>query len=117
SRVRIAAVASSLTLAVAALTPGLAPLAEAAGPCNVYGGWLQGQVRDNSGVHGFAVQQYVLVHSGGYGRNPVEFALYPAGDLNANGRIGNIMLMTNSAWAQNAGIRAAHVDVAHVTRY
>lgn len=46
--------------------------------------------------------------------NQIDFLLSTVNDLNASAQIGQIILMTNSAWAGNPGIRLNKLDLARV---
>src|SRR5215470_1531594 len=103
------------------LTAGvLLPMVPAeAASCHIYAVTLQGTATLGSGgvvlsSQRFSVSQYAVWRDHGVKTHPVEFVLFPAHDLNATPQPGDILLMTNSAFAFNPGVASAQFDMARV---
>lgn len=106
-----------IALTAFVLTP-MAP-AEAAS-CHFYAVNLQGTATIGDGTstlssQPFSVFEYAMVRDTGVTSHPVEFVLTTFQDLNASAQPGQIELMTNSAFARNAGIASAQFDLATVS--
>jgi len=88
--------------------------------CHVYSVVIQGTTNVGDGTsilasQAFSVNQFAIWRDAGVTSHPVEFVLTPLQDLNASAQPGQIELMTNSAFARNAGIASARFDLASVT--
>jgi hypothetical protein len=109
---RITRVIGLIGLVTVTLTFGTA----AAQTCHQFIVQLQGVVYDQQATTPFNTTQVAIVRDRGFMGNPIDFALLPFNNnLNAQAAVGDIELMTNTAWTQNAGVRAWRSDQAYVT--
>lgn len=88
-----------------------------AATCHVYQVTINGYatIGDNTTTltsQPFSVVQYAAWRDAGYAFHPYEFVLFTPQDLNLSAQIGQIRLMTNSAFAENFGIASARFDLA-----
>ena len=83
--------------------------------CNFYRINIQGTVASSASSRQFSVIQYAMWRDRGVRSNPIEFVLTTLTDLNISPQVGQIMLLTNSAFANNLGVALARVDLARVT--
>jgi len=83
--------------------------------CHLYAVNIQGAVTSVSSSQPFSVNQYAVWRDVGFGQHPIDFALLTNQDLNASSQIGQIIVMTNSAWAKNGGIASQRYDLAMVS--
>lgn len=86
-----------------------------AASCHYYAVNIQGTVANNFGTQQFSVNQYAMWRDVGVRTHPVEFWLTTNQNLNASAQVGQIELMTNTAFANNAGIASAGYDLAAVS--
>lgn len=86
-----------------------------AASCHFYQVNIQGNVTSNYGSQPFSVNQYAMWRDAGVTSHPIEFVFTTFQDLNASAQVGQIELMTNSAFARNAGIASARFDLATVS--
>jgi hypothetical protein len=95
---------------------GISTLASAqAQTCFDYRVNLRGVVSGNFGGQQFSGIQRAIVRQPGVAGNPYELILTTGRDLNASARIGDLELMTNSAFANNPGMASARFDLARVS--
>jgi hypothetical protein len=106
-------IASSIVGSIA--LPSSASAQTSTASCHVYQVNLRGTVVSNYGTEQFSVNQYALWRDRGAKANSVEFLLTTFSDLNASAQVGQIKLMTNSMFAENAGISAARINLARVS--
>jgi hypothetical protein len=111
---KTAAIAALISSVLAANTP------VRAASCHVYRVDLQGvaTIGDSTATlsqQQFAVQEYAVWRSPGFRTHQVEFWLTTGQDLNASAQLGQIELMTNTRFANNAGIRSAQYDLGTVS--
>jgi hypothetical protein len=88
--------------------------------CHVYQVTLQGATNIGNATsslaeQGFSLQEYAVWRQPGFKNNQIEFFLTANQDLNASAQPGEIELMTNTRFSNNAGIRAAQYDLASVS--
>jgi hypothetical protein len=107
-----------LTVALFVLN-AMAPAAGA--KCNVYRVNVQGNtsIGDANATltsQPFWVTQYAIWCERGINGNPLEFWMTSFKDLNASPNVGQVEIMTNSAFARNAGMQAARFTLARVTQ-
>lgn len=88
--------------------------AASANTCHVYRVTVQGTVTNVFGQQRVVIDQFAFWRDAGFRNNPVEFGLFVTHDLNANPRVGDIVLMTTSAFAANAGVASQQYDLASV---
>jgi hypothetical protein len=93
-----------------------------AASCHIFQVQLHGSTAIGSStsmfpVQNFQVMQYAVVRDAGYNNtHSVEVLLTTGKDIHVSPNVGEIELMTNSAFANNAGIKMAHIDLATVSQ-
>ena len=106
--------ATRTLLLAGALAAGATGAAQAQ-TCFDYQVNLRGVVSGTFGGQQFSGVQRAIVRQPGLAGNPYEFVLTTGRDLNASARIGDLELMTNSAFANNRGMASARFDLARVS--
>jgi hypothetical protein len=81
---------------------------------NLQGTATLGDANFTSGSQPFSVNQFLFVRLGGVRANPIELAFETLQDLNAAPQVGQLLLLSNSIYARNAGIASAQYDLASV---
>jgi hypothetical protein len=84
--------------------------------CYFYRINIQGTVTSSASSRSFSVNQFAMWRDTGVRSNPIEFVLTTLTDLNVSPQIGQILLLTNSAFANNLGVASARFNLAQVTR-
>ncbi len=102
-------------IAGAVVAPSTAMAQNSAPMCHFYRVNINGTVANNYASKAFSVTQFAFWRNSGYRSNPIEFGLKTFTDLNVNPQLGQTELMTNSRFANNAGIAMAKIDLARVT--
>jgi hypothetical protein len=102
------------SFAVTIAVPLRASAQSATPTCHIYQVNIKGTVTNNYGSQAFSVNQYAIWRDRGVRSNQVEFMLKTGTDLNVSPKIGQIELLTNSYFANNAGIASAKIDLAKV---
>jgi hypothetical protein len=114
---RICQAGSLRVLAVSVLSsiiPFFSPETANAASCHFYGINIQGAVASSASSQPFSVSQYAMWRDTGVRSNPIEFVLTTLTDLNVSPQLGQILLLTNSAFANNLGVASASFDLAQV---
>ncbi|MGZ8159702.1 MAG: hypothetical protein ACXWT1_18315 [Methylobacter sp.] len=73
-----------------------------------------GDANSISAAKQFQTNQYLIARVPGQKGNPLDVILVSNEDLNANGQAGDILLMSNSQWAHNPGMRSTLTDMMSV---
>lgn len=73
-----------------------------------------GDTNTISASNQFQTRYYLIARVPGVRGNMLDIVLHSNKDLNANGQVGDILLMSNSLWAQNSGIRSSLTDMMSV---
>lgn len=75
---------------------------------------ISGVTASPAGKQQFTSRQFAVLRDAGYRDNLIELFLIPPGDLNRSPQIGQILLLSNTAVANNAGLASARIDMGRI---